>query len=141
MTNAAPYTRLLLLFVAVTVAVQLAQAAPIDPGNVTVIDGDTIRLNHRRPDVRLVGASGGIAGLWGAAMVVAWRLVKRGKQALFALVVMFVLGYLLFQQVQGAIASADGNIAHLAHLGGILAGALIGTRLPLRFNYDSKSGS
>lgn len=91
------------------------------------------------PDVRLVGASGGIAGLWGAAMVVAWRLVKRGKQALFALVVMFVLGYLLFQQVQGAIASADGNIAHLAHLGGILAGALIGTRLPLRFNYDSGS--
>src|SRR5262245_24222413 len=33
----------------------LAHAAPIDPGSVRVIDGDTIRLHHRRPDVRLVG--------------------------------------------------------------------------------------
>jgi len=91
------------------------------------------------PDAQLVGASGGIAGLWGAAMVVAWRLVKSGKQALLAIVVMFVLGYLLYQQIAGSIASADAHIAHLAHLGGILSGALIGTRLPLRFGSTGKS--
>ncbi len=33
----------------------LARSAPIDPSNVSVIDGDTIRVHHRRPDVRLVG--------------------------------------------------------------------------------------
>lgn len=32
-----------------------AVAAPIEPGNVHVIDGDTIRIGHKRPDVRLVG--------------------------------------------------------------------------------------
>lgn len=91
------------------------------------------------PDVRLVGASGGIAGLWGAALVCAWRLVKSGKQALFALVVMFVLGFLLFQQVAGAFASTSQHIAHMAHLGGLLAGAVIGTRLPLRLNSNNSS--
>lgn len=30
-------------------------AEPIDPGDIRVIDGDTIRVYHERPDVRLVG--------------------------------------------------------------------------------------
>ena len=30
-------------------------SAPITSDEVRVIDGDTIRLNHQRPDVRLVG--------------------------------------------------------------------------------------
>jgi endonuclease YncB( thermonuclease family) len=33
----------------------LAVAAPIDSADVGVIDGDTIRIKHKRPDVRLVG--------------------------------------------------------------------------------------
>ena len=33
----------------------LAVAAPIDADNVSVIDGDTIRVNHKQPNVRLVG--------------------------------------------------------------------------------------
>jgi endonuclease YncB( thermonuclease family) len=30
-------------------------AEPIDPGDIRVIDGDTIRVYHEQPDVRLVG--------------------------------------------------------------------------------------
>lgn len=30
-------------------------AAPIDAGDIRVIDGDTIRVHHKRPNVRLVG--------------------------------------------------------------------------------------
>lgn len=41
--------RVLLLFV------EPATAEPISPMEIRVIDGDTIRLNHQRPDVRLVG--------------------------------------------------------------------------------------
>jgi endonuclease YncB( thermonuclease family) len=33
----------------------LAQAAPIEPVDVRVIDGDTIRVYHKQPNVRLVG--------------------------------------------------------------------------------------
>ena len=32
-----------------------ASAAPIDPGDVRVIDGDTIRVYQKQPNVRLVG--------------------------------------------------------------------------------------
>jgi endonuclease YncB( thermonuclease family) len=32
-----------------------AIAEPIDPDDIRVIDGDTIRLHHQRPDIRLVG--------------------------------------------------------------------------------------
>jgi endonuclease YncB( thermonuclease family) len=30
-------------------------AAPIEPNDIRVIDGDTIRVNHQQPNVRLVG--------------------------------------------------------------------------------------
>ena len=33
----------------------LAFGSPIDSANVHVIDGDTIRVHHQKPDVRLVG--------------------------------------------------------------------------------------
>lgn len=32
-----------------------AIAAQIEPGDIRVIDGDTIRIGHKQPDVRLVG--------------------------------------------------------------------------------------
>jgi endonuclease YncB( thermonuclease family) len=52
--------RLALLALAVALALaylyaSVARAASIDPGDVTVIDGDTIRVHHKRPNVRLVG--------------------------------------------------------------------------------------
>jgi endonuclease YncB( thermonuclease family) len=33
----------------------VAHPAPIDPADIRVIDGDTIRVFHKRPNVRLVG--------------------------------------------------------------------------------------
>jgi endonuclease YncB( thermonuclease family) len=33
----------------------MARAAPIDSNDVRVIDGDTIRVHHSQPNVRLVG--------------------------------------------------------------------------------------
>jgi endonuclease YncB( thermonuclease family) len=46
---------LLAAFVASFVYSTVARGAPIDPKDVHVVDGDTIRLFHKRPDVRLVG--------------------------------------------------------------------------------------
>jgi endonuclease YncB( thermonuclease family) len=44
-----------LFFVCLFILGTAAVAAPIDPANVRVIDGDTIRVYHRAPNVRLVG--------------------------------------------------------------------------------------
>jgi endonuclease YncB( thermonuclease family) len=46
----------LLLMLAVSIAApHAADAAPIEPDQVRVIDGDTIRVYNKKPDVRLVG--------------------------------------------------------------------------------------
>ena len=37
------------------IGVRISQAASIDSSEIRVIDGDTIRLHQKRPDVRLVG--------------------------------------------------------------------------------------
>lgn len=37
------------------ICVGVSSSAPISPDDVRVIDGDTIRVGHQRPDVRLVG--------------------------------------------------------------------------------------
>lgn len=43
------------LLIAIAVATGPAIAEPIASGDVSVIDGDTIRVHHKRPNVRLVG--------------------------------------------------------------------------------------
>ena len=45
---------ILLIMLAVGVP-HAAIAEPIEPSNIRVIDADTIRVHHKRPDVRLVG--------------------------------------------------------------------------------------
>jgi endonuclease YncB( thermonuclease family) len=48
----------LAVILALTVALlwtKIALAAPIDPSDIRVIDGDTIRVFHKQPNVRLVG--------------------------------------------------------------------------------------
>lgn len=44
-----------LVVVTVSLCAHAAWAAPITSGEVRVIDGDTIRIGHQKPDVRLVG--------------------------------------------------------------------------------------
>lgn len=84
------------------------------------------------PNVVLLGASGGIAGLWSVAMICGWRLLKSGRQMGTALIALVVLGVLLYSEVTAAIFAPAAGVAHLAHLGGLLAGGLIGGLLPLR---------
>lgn len=44
-----------LAVVTVSLCAHAARSAPITPDDVRVIDGDTIRIGHQKPDVRLVG--------------------------------------------------------------------------------------
>lgn len=78
------------------------------------------------PGVPLVGASAGVGGLYGAALVLHRRGVGLGPhtQALVALAGLFVIINLL-----GLILPLLANIAYAAHLGGFLTGALVATRL------------
>jgi endonuclease YncB( thermonuclease family) len=49
---------LLAVALALTLSVtwaMIARAAPIDAADIRVIDGDTIRIHHKKPNVRLVG--------------------------------------------------------------------------------------
>ena len=43
------------LFMAVTALSCPVSAEPIDSADIRVIDGDTIRVHHKQPNVRLVG--------------------------------------------------------------------------------------
>jgi endonuclease YncB( thermonuclease family) len=46
----------LTLFLAVVfMGTKIAHGSPIDAGDIRVIDGDTIRVHHKQPNVRLVG--------------------------------------------------------------------------------------
>ena len=48
-------SRIKIMVLCLLAAATPALAAPIDLSDVRVIDGDTIRIHHKRPDVRLVG--------------------------------------------------------------------------------------
>jgi membrane associated rhomboid family serine protease len=78
------------------------------------------------PRVPLVGASAGIGGLYGAALVLQRRGVWLGPngQVLVALAGLFVIVNLI-----GLVLPILGSIAYAAHLGGFIAGALLATRL------------
>ena len=47
--------KLLLIGIAALVLVTAANAEPIDPNDIWVIDGDTLQAYHQHPNVRLVG--------------------------------------------------------------------------------------
>lgn len=84
------------------------------------------------PNDGVVGASGAIAGLAGAALVCGWRLLKSGQKLAIALPALVVLAYLVFSQFIGEISGQHQEVAHMAHLGGLIAGVLMGRRIPLR---------
>lgn len=45
----------MLTFVVFLLSGELTVAAPLDSADIHVVDGDTIRVHHKQPDVRLVG--------------------------------------------------------------------------------------
>ena len=84
--------------------------------------------------VPMVGASGGIAGILGAYLV----LHPRAAIRTFILIVIFVrfinlpawlvLGFWIggqFLAVPGALSGADGGVAYFAHIGGFIAGMVL----------------
>jgi len=78
------------------------------------------------PRVPLIGASAGVGGLYGAALMLYRRGVPIGPNTplLVALAGLFIMINLL-----GLMLPMFGNVAHAAHLGGFVAGALAALRL------------
>jgi len=84
-----------------------------------------------RPEVQMVGASGGLMGLWGAQVAAAFRLRKVPKSfrklteqlSLTSLVAYFALQVVLDHVIP--------NVAYLAHMGGFASGLVIGAVLPM----------
>lgn len=77
------------------------------------------------PRVPLIGASAGVGGLYGAALMLYRRGVPLGPntQLLVALAGLFIIINLL-----GLMLPILGDVAHAAHLGGFVAGALAALR-------------
>jgi rhomboid protease GluP len=88
--------------------------------------GTALALARDRPSIS-AGASGAIMGLFGVATVFAWLTGQREIARLLAKNVLFVL-------VIGFAVTAGGAIAvdNAAHVGGLVAGALIGLGRTLR---------
>jgi membrane associated rhomboid family serine protease len=98
---------------------------------VTGICGSLLQLTFHTHE-GLVGASGGIAGLGGAAVVCGWRLIASGRKMAVAAPVLVVLVVLIYLQFVSGLSGQATHIAQLAHLGGFLSGLFMARRLPLR---------
>lgn len=88
-------------------------------------------MNSATPNGLMVGASGGIMGLWGAAIAARIRYQRvpadeRPWQCSFTL-----KSLLIFLALQAVTEFLVPNVAHSAHAGGMLVGLVIGFLLPL----------
>ncbi len=84
-----------------------------------------------RPEVQMVGASGGLMGLWGAQVAAAIRLRKvpnTFRTLTEPLILSTLVGYFLLQVVLDHVIP---NVAYWAHLGGFASGLALGAVLPL----------
>jgi len=79
----------------------------------------------------MVGASGGIMGLWGAAIVARIRYLRVPEDEQPWQCEMSLKKMLVFLVLQFATEFLIANVGHSAHLGGMLAGLAIGALLPL----------
>jgi hypothetical protein len=84
-----------------------------------------------RPEVQMVGASGGLMGLWGAQVAAAIRLrkVPRNFRTLTERLILSTL--VTYFVVQVVLDHVIPNVAYWAHLGGFASGLAIGAVLPL----------
>lgn len=79
----------------------------------------------------MVGASGGIMGLWGAAIAarIRYKFVPEDERPWQCTMTLGVL--LQYLVIQAVMESLIPNVAHSAHAGGMIAGFLVGLVLPL----------
>jgi len=84
-----------------------------------------------RPELQMVGASGGLMGFWGAQVAAAIRL-REVPKSFRKLTEQLSLGTLVtYFGVQVVLDQMIPNIAYLAHIGGFVSGLAIGAALPL----------
>ncbi len=84
-----------------------------------------------RPELQMVGASGGLMGLWGAQVAAAIRLrqvPKSFRKLTEQLSLGTLVGYFVLQVVLDHVIP---NVAYWAHLGGFASGVVMGALLPL----------
>jgi rhomboid protease GluP len=83
--------------------------------------GTFLAMARERPPAVSAGASGAIMGLFGVATVFAWRTGQQAIAKALAKNVLFVLAI-------GLVLTASGGVAvdNAAHVGGLVAGAVIG---------------
>lgn len=84
-----------------------------------------------RPEVQMVGASGGLMGFWGAQVAAAIRL-REVPKTFRKLTEQLSLGTLVtYFAVQVVLDHVIPNVAYWAHLGGFASGLALGAVLPL----------
>ena len=95
------------------------------------ISGALLFAAFNEPGKLMVGASGGIMGLWGAAIAARIRYAfvdKDERPWQCQMTLDLLLKYLVIQVLFEMLVP---NVAHSAHAGGMLAGLVVGALLPL----------
>lgn len=100
-----------------------------------------IELTFGIPEAKIAGASGAVAGIWGACIVAWLRYIpvpSRHLPTLFNIrwIAAFCLLLPIVEQVCWAMFVPTLKMAHGAHLGGFACGMLLGLVLPLRQGSD-----
>lgn len=95
------------------------------------ISGGLLYALLNEPGAIMVGASGGVMGLWGAAIAarIRYRFVPEDERPWQCNLTLAVL--LQYLALQAVVEFLIPNVAHSAHAGGLIAGFFIGGILPL----------
>lgn len=101
---------------------------------VAVVAGGVLQLSMVDSGIKLVGASGGVCGLFGAALASCWRYrsfpkTERPWERPLPLRTFIIV---LVVQIGIELSPAGVGVGHYAHLGGLLSGLALGFALPIR---------